>query len=74
VEPGQRVQVPLPSSSCARVRCERELPVVDQLLEQAHAADGRGEGELTVRLRGQFIGLALNKLATLASEESPQAL
>eukprot|EP00302_Diacronema_sp_CCMP2436_P049305 CAMPEP_0180096040 /NCGR_PEP_ID=MMETSP0985-20121206/26469_1 /TAXON_ID=483367 /ORGANISM="non described non described, Strain CCMP 2436" /LENGTH=124 /DNA_ID=CAMNT_0022031315 /DNA_START=141 /DNA_END=515 /DNA_ORIENTATION=+ len=44
VEPSQRGQVPLPSSSTARPRCGRALPAVDQLLEHAHAADGRGEG------------------------------
>eukprot|EP00302_Diacronema_sp_CCMP2436_P043899 CAMPEP_0180060278 /NCGR_PEP_ID=MMETSP0985-20121206/5978_1 /TAXON_ID=483367 /ORGANISM="non described non described, Strain CCMP 2436" /LENGTH=54 /DNA_ID=CAMNT_0021990333 /DNA_START=129 /DNA_END=290 /DNA_ORIENTATION=+ len=39
VEPGQRIEVPIPSSNCARVCCERALPVVDQLLEDAHVAD-----------------------------------
>eukprot|EP00302_Diacronema_sp_CCMP2436_P002449 CAMPEP_0179849464 /NCGR_PEP_ID=MMETSP0982-20121206/7174_1 /TAXON_ID=483367 /ORGANISM="non described non described, Strain CCMP 2436" /LENGTH=164 /DNA_ID=CAMNT_0021734805 /DNA_START=47 /DNA_END=540 /DNA_ORIENTATION=- len=45
VEPHQRMQVPLPSSSTARPRVELALPVVDQLLEHAHAADGRSEAE-----------------------------
>jgi hypothetical protein len=42
VEPYQRVQLPLPSSGRARACFELALPVVDQLLEGAHAADGRG--------------------------------
>jgi hypothetical protein len=53
VEPGQRAQMFLPSRSLARACCERALPDVDQLREDAHAADGRGEGEQ----RGRWVVL-----------------
>eukprot|EP00302_Diacronema_sp_CCMP2436_P009614 CAMPEP_0179893268 /NCGR_PEP_ID=MMETSP0982-20121206/34687_1 /TAXON_ID=483367 /ORGANISM="non described non described, Strain CCMP 2436" /LENGTH=102 /DNA_ID=CAMNT_0021789831 /DNA_START=80 /DNA_END=388 /DNA_ORIENTATION=- len=45
-EPRQCAQLPLRSSSTARPRGEHALPVVDQLLEHAHAADEHGEGKL----------------------------
>eukprot|EP00302_Diacronema_sp_CCMP2436_P003526 CAMPEP_0179846138 /NCGR_PEP_ID=MMETSP0982-20121206/5393_1 /TAXON_ID=483367 /ORGANISM="non described non described, Strain CCMP 2436" /LENGTH=190 /DNA_ID=CAMNT_0021731243 /DNA_START=67 /DNA_END=640 /DNA_ORIENTATION=- len=45
VEPGQRAQLPLPRSDIAHPYCERALPVLDQLLEGAHAAEGSNDAE-----------------------------
>eukprot|EP00302_Diacronema_sp_CCMP2436_P031218 CAMPEP_0179996930 /NCGR_PEP_ID=MMETSP0984-20121128/7864_1 /TAXON_ID=483367 /ORGANISM="non described non described, Strain CCMP 2436" /LENGTH=121 /DNA_ID=CAMNT_0021916487 /DNA_START=134 /DNA_END=496 /DNA_ORIENTATION=- len=61
VEPGQCVQLPVSDSSGrARACCELALPVVDQLLEGAHTADGRDEAKYVPHVQHE-VGHALTR-------------